>query len=127
QFFVRLAENMADHSIFDITARNADRVRRSVVCIRNQLPAPFLKARFAAAQTGTLFSATLAPWDFYANMLGLGVDTHWMDVAPPFQPHQLRVKIAGGVSTRYNDRAASVGAIVHLIAQQYRDQPGNYL
>jgi Rad3-related DNA helicase len=39
----------------------------------------------------------------------------------------LQVEIAADISTRYPDRAASLPAIVELIARQYAAQPGLYL
>ncbi|HRO60004.1 MAG TPA: helicase C-terminal domain-containing protein, partial [Burkholderiaceae bacterium] len=37
------------------------------------------------------------------------------------------VQVAAHISTRYNDRAQSLQAIVNVVARQYREQPGNYL
>jgi DNA excision repair protein ERCC-2 len=123
--FSHIAELFDHHSLFDIAkggGRNAARL-----CIRNIVPAPFLAPRFAAAHAVTLFSATLSPWHFHNDMLGLPADTAWIDVPSPFEPAQLSVRLAGHISTRYRHRDASLEAIVDLIAAQYRRQPGNYL
>jgi Rad3-related DNA helicase len=91
------------------------------------LPAPFLRPRFAAARTTVLFSATLTPWHFYSDALGLPEDTAWLDVAAPFKAEQLAVHIARHVSTRYRHRSSSVEPIARLIATQYDATPGNYI
>jgi Rad3-related DNA helicase len=99
----------------------------SVLCIRNVVPAPFLAPRFAASAGCVLFSATLAPADFYRRLLGLPDDTGWLDVPSPFEPGQLTIHLSCHISTRFRDRQASAPAIVALIARQFRADPGNYL
>ena len=54
-------------------------------------------------------------------------DTAWADVASPFTACQLEIHVAGGISTRYQHRAASLGPIADLIARQYGAREGNYL
>ena len=122
--FVRLAESFGEHSLCDLAREG---VRDSTICIRNVVPAPFLGPRFAFAHSTTLFSATLSPWHYFCDLLGMPADTAWVDVESPFQAHQLQVHIAGGISTRYQHRKASLGPIAGLIARQYREQAGNYL
>ncbi|RXZ33397.1 ATP-dependent DNA helicase [Oxalobacteraceae bacterium CAVE-383] len=123
--FSHIAELFDRHSLFDIDkagGRNAVRL-----CLRNIVPAPFLAPRFAGAHAVTLFSATLSPWHFHNDMLGLPGDTAWIDVPSPFDAAQLSVRLAGHISTRYRHREDSLEPIVDLIAAQYRRQPGNYL
>jgi DNA excision repair protein ERCC-2 len=122
--FARLAELFGPHSLFDVTCTaGAD----AILCVRNIVPAPFLKQRFAAARSSTLFSATLSPSEFYVDMLGLPQDSGWIDVGSPFSANQLTVKVADHISTRFQQRAASLLPIVELIASQYQERPGNYL
>ncbi|MFM0379210.1 ATP-dependent DNA helicase [Paraburkholderia strydomiana] len=129
--FVALAEQFGEHSIFDITLttdRHAPRDKTScTLCVRNVIPAPFLAPRYAAARTTVMFSGTLSPHHFYRDTLGLAQETQWLDVEGPFRAEQLRVHVAGNVSTRWRDRERSLDPIVDLIAKQYTAQPGNYL
>jgi len=134
--FLRVAERHGDHSLCDLsrapdapapgTGRRTA-ARHPVICLRNLVPGPLLEERWKAAHSATLFSATLSPMDFVADMLGLPADTARLDVPSPFQPEQLRVRIATQLSTRYADRAASLHALVDLMAAQFTAQPGNYL
>ncbi|WP_342118194.1 ATP-dependent DNA helicase [Pseudoduganella sp. OTU4001] len=124
--FGRLAESFGEHSLFDIEKTSGARVN-SVLCIRNILPAPFLKQRFEAAHAVALFSATLSPWNYYADTLGMPPDTAWVDVASPFDAQQLQVHIARNISTRYQHRERSLAPIAALMGEQYQQQPGNYL
>ena len=131
--FQALADQFGPHALFDIQRPlllgRAGRLREpsSTLCIRNVVPAPHLAARHAAAQASVLFSGTLSPPGFYRDLLGLPVDTAWLDVPAPFAARQLQVHIARHISTRWRDREASLAPMADLIAQQYARQPGNYL
>ncbi len=122
--FVRLVESFGDHSLFDVIRTSAATV---CLCLRNVVPAPFLATRFNAARSTMLFSATLSPWYFYADTLGLPASTSWIDVDAPFSASQLQVRVVDTISTRFQDRDASVAPIVALMAQQFDSTPGNYL
>ncbi|MDO8653162.1 MAG: ATP-dependent DNA helicase [Undibacterium sp.] len=121
--FNRLIESFDDHSIFDISTNNGD----SLLCIRNIVPASFLKPRFKASHTSALFSATLSPWNYYNDLLGMPDNTAWINVESPFNAEQLSVNVVGQISTRYSDRNQSLAPIVELMATQYKNAPGNYL
>jgi DNA excision repair protein ERCC-2 len=135
--FSRRLEHFGPHSMFDITlaaaaaaaapGRPPRAAALATLCLRNVVPAPFLKPRLAAAHCSVLFSATLSPRVFYADTLGLPTDTAWLDVAAPFRPEQLAVHIVRSVSTRFADRGRSLAPIADLVAAQFAAQPGNYL
>jgi Rad3-related DNA helicase len=122
--FVQRAESFGEHSLFDVGLAGRGRSR---LCIRNVVPAGFLAPRFAAARSATLFSATLSPAAYHAEMLGLPADTGRLDVDSPFDAAQLAVRIAGGLSTRWRDREGSLAPIAELIGRQFEARPGNYL
>ena len=130
--FSRMAEAFDTHSLFDLT-RDIEAIGGAaaragpLLCLRNVVPAPFLKRRFAAARSTILFSATLSPRHFYSDTLGLPADTVSIDVPSPFAAGQLAVRVAGHISTRYPHREDSLTPIVELMAQQFATRPGNYL
>ncbi len=126
--FAKVAELFNEHFIFDISLRQLRGKRSSsTLCLRNVVPAEFIRPRFTAARSSVLFSATLSPRHYYADLLGLPADTAWVDVESPFNAAQLRVRIVDEVSTRFVHRQASLEPIVELIAEQFAHQPGNYL
>jgi DNA excision repair protein ERCC-2 len=130
--FARIAGSFGPHSLFDITLRPGrtplpGRPAASTLCVRNIVPAPHLHARFAAARTVVLFSATLSPRPYHADLLGLPANTAWIDVPSPFCARQLTVRVARDISTRWRDREKSLAPIVELIARQYAAKPGHYL
>lgn len=120
--FNGLAEELAEHSVFDVTTPNY-----ATYTIRNIVPAAFLKLRFANSQSVVLFSATLTPRKFYLDLLGLPDTTRWLDVESPFSPEQLEVQLVRHISTRYHDRDDSIAPIAELIVKQFERAPGNYL
>ena len=126
--FAKVAELFNEHFIFDISKRQYSGKRSSsTLCLRNVVPAEFLRPRLTAARSSVLFSATLSPRHYYADLLGLPKDTAWVDVESPFKAEQLTVRIVDHVSTRFVHREASLGPIVELIAAQFAKKPGNYL
>ena len=125
--FHRLLESFGAHSLFDVSTSGEGRRKDCAVCIRNVVPASFLRPRFDAARSTVLFSATLAPQSFYADTLGLPQDAAWVDIEAPFAAEQLSVRIERRISTRFRHRADSLEPIAALMAAQYLERPGNYL
>ena len=122
--FARLAAEYDSSTLFELT--KSDR-QQSVLCLRNLVPGRFLAPRFAGAQSAVLFSATLAPHEFFRDILGLPQTCGYLDVESPFEADQLAVRLVRSISTRFKDRARSLVPIAELLAKQYAAQPGNYL
>ncbi|CAD5371415.1 ATP-dependent DNA helicase [Rubrivivax sp. A210] len=143
QRWLKLVDALGEHTLFEVQAllgtqgSSEDGIEDAgvpvaaasdaVLCLRNVAPAPFLRPRFKALHSITLFSATLSPPDYSINLLGLPEHTAWIDVPPAFAPEHLVVRVAAGVSTRYAHRERSLARLVAVIAQQYDAHPGNYL
>lgn len=125
--FIRIAELFDEYFVFDISKREVGKRTQSRLCLRNVVPAAFIQPRLKAARSTVLFSATLSPRHYYADLLGLPADTAWIDVASPFSREQLDVRIISRISTRYSHRQASLAPIVELMAEQFQARPGNYL
>lgn len=125
--FTRIAERFDDGYLMDLTLRDGRRTPESSLCLRNVVPAKALAPRMLGARSVVLFSATLSPAHYYRDLLGLPADCAWIDVPSPFNAQQLQVRHAEHISTRYSHRSASLGPMVELMAEQYRQRPGNYL
>jgi DNA excision repair protein ERCC-2 len=117
--FSRLAAEFDSSTLFEI--------QHSTLCLRNVVPGRFLAPRFAAAHASVLFSATLAPHEFFRNILGLPQTAEYLDVQSPFRAEQLQVRLVRSISTRFRDRRRSLVPIADLLARQYALRPGNYL
>ena len=122
--FLRLTESFDRHSLVDLTLHAPG---QATLCVRNVIPASFLTPRLKASRSTVLFSATVSPWHFYSDTLGLPADTAVVDVPSPFSAHQLQVQLVTSISTRYQHRHQSLLPIVELIAGQFAKQAGNYL
>ena len=145
QHLLKLADTLGSHSLVDVTrealpalstadAREEVQIRShhlssEDLCLnlRNVVPAPFLRPRWAALHGAVLFSATLSPPDYQANLLGLPENTAWLDVAPVFPAEHLRVQVAERLSTRYAHRSRSLQALTQVLTRQFDAHPGNYL
>jgi len=125
--FSRVGELFDEHYLFDISLRENGQRRSSQLCLRNVVPAGFLRPRLTASRSSVLFSATLSPRRYYTDLLGLPADTAWIDVESPFKREQLDLRIISQISTRYVHRQASLAPIVELLAKQFAERPGNYL
>ena len=126
--FLRLAEAFDTHSVLELAEHAGPHGRAAIALrIQNLIPAPFLKPRFAAARTVTLFSATLSPPQYQVDMLGLPANTAWIDVESPFSPEQLQVRIVNRISTRYAGPATLGRADRAPHRRPVRAQAGNYL
>ena len=127
--FCRLADDLDRDTICDLSlpaAKTGDSPA-AALCLRNAVPARFLAPRWAASHCCVLFSATLTPFDFYRDVLGLAQNTRTIEVGSPFDPEQLSVRIVSDISTRFRHRNGSVAPLARLIARQYHAAPGNYL
>ncbi len=134
QRFLKLVEALSDHSLFELQtfadphdASEDDGGTEAEIGVRNVAPACFLRARFKALHSVTLFSATLSPPDYASRLLGLPENTAWIDVPPAFPAEHLVVRVADGISTRYAHRQRSLARLVAVIAGQFDEHPGNYL
>ncbi|WP_095170246.1 ATP-dependent DNA helicase [Pseudomonas sp. Irchel 3H3] len=126
--FCRVAELFDQHFVFDISKRQSSGQRSlALLCLRNVVPAGFIRPRLTAARSVVMFSATLSPQRYYRDLLGLPPATVWIDVESPFHADQLQVQIVSQISTRFVHRQASLAPIVELMARQFSERPGNYL
>lgn len=126
--FLRLSESFNDHSVIDCVMENTEALQfTSELTIRNLLPGPFLNPRLKRAISTTLFSATLSPFHYYRDLLGLPDDSRWVNVASPFRAEQLRVRVASNISTRQKHRHFTINAVCAVLSQQFRQAPGNYM
>lgn len=79
------------------------------------------------AKAAVLFSATLTPADYFADILGGGKRAVRISLPSPFDPAHLCLAAVTGISTRYEDRGKSYRKIVKLIAATVSGKRGNYI
>lgn len=122
--YLKLAEVFGDHSIIKRTkpARG-----QGELAILNLDPSIFLAPRWTDLRSVTLFSATLKPFDYFQQLLGLERDTVTGSLPSPFLPEQIQVNLCSRIDTRYQVRDRSVEPIAELIIDQCQRRPGNHL
>ncbi len=90
-------------------------------------PADELSRALDRAVASVLFSATLTPTDYFADILGGGKKTVSVSFRSPFPQENLCVAIMDKVSTRYEDREKSYKKISSSIAGTVSAKTGNYI
>ena len=90
-------------------------------------PAGVLDVAMHRAVSTVFFSATLAPLDYFSDILGGGRQAAQIDLPSPYDPARLCVTVASSVSTRMEDRDGSYRKIANLIAATVSARAGNYL
>lgn len=73
-----------------------------------------------------LFSATLTPLEYFADILGCGKDTT-LTIKSPFEKSKLCLVGVSNVSTRYEDREKSAGTVANIIRAAIEGKEGNYI
>ncbi len=130
--FLRLADSFADHSLCTLsfeTLSGSNHVKpgSGKLSIDNLIPADHLRARFDAAASTVLFSATLSPPQYHQDLLGLPAITVFKDVESPFCRQQIDLRLITSINTRQHQRQYSLAPICLRISQQAARTPGNYL
>lgn len=106
------------------TEQHSRAVELRLVCLDAAKLLSRQRSRFFAS---IVFSATLAPLDFYRERLGLPDDAFALTLPSPFPPERALHCVVPWIDTRFRKRDASLVALVSLIAQVSDAKPGNYL
>jgi DNA excision repair protein ERCC-2 len=121
--FQRVMEHWGEDFRFELHRGDG---RQGLRLVLNCLdPARLLAATQSRLHSVTAFSATLSPAQWARRALGLGAGAVCSRQASPFDSGQLLVHLATGIDTRYRSRAASLPALVALLARWLAERPGN--
>ncbi|MBQ9806294.1 MAG: ATP-dependent DNA helicase [Clostridia bacterium] len=90
-------------------------------------PSRVLNTRLSCTRASVLFSATLTPSDYFADILGGGKDAVRISLPSPFSAQQFCLAAVASVSTRMENREKSYGRIASLIAAASSGKKGNYI
>ncbi len=119
----RVAEHWGDDFRFELQRGAA---RQSLVLeLRCLDPARLLASAHERGHALVAFSATLSPDWWMQRALGMAPESVARRFASPFEASQLGVEIEAGIDTRYQQRAASLPALVARIRRWLQDTPGN--
>jgi len=120
----RLLPEIGD-DLVPVVDRQDGRQRFRLLCLD---PSRFLARTWNAAAGGILMSATLQPFEFYRQLLGLPDErTSNLSVQSPFPPENRRVLVIPSVSTTFKHRQRDADETARLLADLAGVTPGNVL
>ena len=90
-------------------------------------PSGQLSVALDRAVASVMFSATLTPTEYFADILGGGKNSVTVDFDSPFPPENLCVAAVDGISTRFDDREKSYRRVASCIAATVSARVGNYM
>lgn len=121
--FEVIFEHYDEHFVTFVEMEGAKRTVR-LICLD---PSYVLNKRLSCAMSSVLFSATLTPSEYFADILGGGKDAVRVSLPSPFAASQFCLAAVSNVSTRLEDREKSYARIASLIAATASGKAGNYI
>ncbi len=88
-------------------------------------PSHIISEMSKQAHAVVMFSATLDPIDYFADMLGCS-DAPVIKAEAPFDPNNMSVTVFDGISTRFSDRSDTASDIAEIIANVLEAKEGHY-
>ncbi|MBO7748828.1 ATP-dependent DNA helicase, partial [Paenibacillus sp. MWE-103] len=123
QDFVRAAKLYDERYVAYVECARSE-VRVKLFCLD---PSHLLRTMGKGYRSTVFFSATLTPLPYYMDMLGGDGEADYSVVIPtPFSREQLDVLVSP-LSTRYQDRERTKGAVVALLRRVTAERRGNFL
>ena len=126
-FFLKIAEIHFDQAYVCCARKTGDHLQLELMCLDASAK---LAAAYRGRHTAVFFSATLSPLSYYSGLLY----GHFPDLPPqtlqlvsPFSSENLAVMICTSLSTRYQQRSATMDAIREMIIEAVSGHTGNYL
>lgn len=120
--YLRTAEWYDERYVTQISAFGRE-VRVQQLCLD---PGRFVDASLALGRAAVLFSATLAPPGYYKDLLGCQ-NAPAAALPSPFAAGHFGLYCAGDVSTKYQDRTATLGRVAEYLHALAAGRAGNYL
>ncbi len=92
-----------------------------------QDPSSRLREICECAHAVVFFSGTLAPIDYYRDLLGGTGEDRLLQLASPFPPENLAIVVNNRIRTDLKNRTDTLTEVVAAISSQVRGRRGNYL
>ncbi len=124
-WFVRVAKQF-DEEIYRALIRPEGKDRHIEVRLWCFAPEKYLDRAYKRVGGVALFSATLAPMDFYGKILAAPDRDGWLQLESPF-PRENLFTARLPVSVRYRDRSETMEQVTRIIHAMSQAHKGNYL
>jgi len=96
----------------------------NIVCLDASVPVSEIVRTYSKGSV--FFSATLKPFEYFANLITKGEGKPF-EVPSPFDPDNLGLMVDISTSTRYHDRPMSTGRILDTLYAMLESKQGNYI
>jgi DNA excision repair protein ERCC-2 len=121
--FLRTADRYDDNYASCYTKSGND-MSVKLFCLN---PAPHLRDTLQRCQAAVFFSATLSPTHYFVESLGCEPHAATLTLPSPFDQDNLRVLVAGRISTLYRYREWTKSKVAHVVSGLIKHKKGNYL
>lgn len=122
--FSRIISLLNKEYVIYIRRPTGEKAELRLFCLN---PGPLLRKRLDCSRTAIFFSATLAPFSYFQELLGGGEDALSINIPSPFpQENRLYIHIPG-IDSRYRARRNSASALAQCAVDLVTAHPGNYL
>ena len=118
KFFMKIYE-LYDDNYINLITKN----RFELCCLD---ASKYIRESMDDVRSVILFSATLEPISYYADVLGTP-DAGRLRLLSPFDRNRLGLFVANKISTRYRDRENTLEAVCNLIGTMVQAKQGNYI
>jgi Rad3-related DNA helicase len=113
-----------DEKFITYIEEQGENVTVSLMCID---PSEVVGDCLSKARASVLFSATLAPIDYFADILGGDKSSMFLELASPYEQSNLCLAAVDSISTRSEDRDRSYKKTATYIAAAVSGRAGNYM
>jgi DNA excision repair protein ERCC-2 len=121
--FMRTAE-FYDERYITYIENSKDDTKIKLFCLD---PSYLLSEAIKRGKSAIFFSATLSPIEYFAEVLGGGIDYYKMRISSPFDVNNRALFIADNISTKYNNRDKTYSSIAKCIKLVLNQRHGNYI
>jgi len=122
-WFLRTSESF-DKNYTTCFEKKQHNLRVRLFCID---PADQLREAFERANSVVLFSATITPISYFAQILGFKNTTEYRILPSPFPQKNLCVLVSDSISTLYRYRSQTKEALIQAIGNLIDMKKGNYM
>ncbi|MCL2521382.1 MAG: ATP-dependent DNA helicase [Erysipelotrichales bacterium] len=122
--FYRISEFYSERFIYLVEKTETGDLLFSIVCLDSS---GFIRQTVENfCQSAIFFSATLAPLDYYQNVISEKVGESIV-IESPFPPENFEIINYRNLSTRYRDRKKNMAELIEIIKTAISVKPGNYI
>ena len=122
--FTRTADYFDDHYVCLIKTDKKKLLSINLYCVD---PSRLLGKGLERSKSSLFFSATLAPINYYQQLLGVSPTSQFVDLPSPFPHENQGVFVVKDIATNFKQREGSYNKIAGLIQTMIESHRGNYI